>query len=697
MQKISRFFKSISFPVWTMPLALLILCFLAFGVFINQLGFYWDDWAKLLAGRLWGLNSYFAYYAEDRPYSAWTHIFLTPILGYSPLPWQIFCLVMRILAAWGAWWTMIGLWPKARRQSALIALLFAIYPVFNQQAIAVTFHQQMWQYALFTISLALMVQAQRRPRYFWLLTILSLLLSINQLFITEYFVGVEMMRLPILWILVAESEPSFKGRLWKTVKLWLPYIVVLGGYIIWRLFFIKLSVTDPYQAVLLFKLFKQPVSALGTLARITSVDSFYVLVISWAQVLDIGLGTYRQFVPPGTLQIWGIGAAATLCFGIYLARLKGTDETESPVDRNWFLQALAVGTICFLGGCAQAWITDRHIIEDFHSNRYALPALLGAAMLWVIVIEWIARSRLQKAIIISILLGLSIIFHLRTMDDFKTIWGNQLDFYWQLTWRAPSLKPGTALLTEEDLFPNQGMFSTGAALNLLYPQSKTKTDSDKLDYWIYPMLSRFSTPGTYKQPVGIGLRTQFRTLKFEGKTGNSIMVFYDPQRADCLWVLRAEDVNNPALRPITRQVLAASNLDQILPDAPQGNYPPQDMFGSDKPHGFCYTYQKAELARQQQKWDELLTLSEQANRQYGSEMDSFKTPHEWMTFVEGYARAGRWDDAVALTYNVRQIRMGEYFPYLCSAWKQMVKDTPDAPAKAGALKSVSDELQCDRY
>ncbi|MCE1252540.1 MAG: hypothetical protein LWX83_03205 [Anaerolineae bacterium] len=696
MQKIKRYLNSFSFPAWSMPLALLVLCFLAFGLFLNQLGFYWDDWAKLLAGRLWGMNSYINYYAEDRPYSAWTHMVLTPILGYAPLPWQIFCFVMRFLAALGAWWTLISLWPAARRQAALIALLFTIYPVFNQQAIAVTFHQQLWQYALFTFSLAFMVQAQRRPRAFVWLTLISLLLSLNQLFITEYFVGVEIVRLPILWILVAEKEPAFKQRIWKTLKLWAPYIILLAAYVVWRLFFIKLSVPDPYQAVLLFKLFKQPLSALGTLARITSVDSFYVLVTSWTQVLDIGLNTYQQFVAPGTLQIWGIGALAALAFILYLARLKDTDEKESPLNNTWLWQALAVGLFCYLGGCAQAWITDRHIIEDFHSNRYALPALLGAAMLWVVAIEWFARSRLQKAVIVGILLGLSIIFHLRTMDDFKNIWNNQLDFYWQLSWRAPGLKPGTALLTEDELFPNQGMFSTGAALNLLYPQSGPKTDADNLDYWIYPMSSRFSTPGVANQPVGLGLHTQFRTLKFEGKTGNSIMVYYDPQRADCLWVLRAEDANNPALRSITRQVLTASNLEQILPETTAG-YPPEDMFGKERPRGFCYLYEKAELARQQQDWDTLLSLSEKARQDFGGEMDAFKTPHEWLTFIEGYARAGRWEDARALTYNVREIRMGEFFPYMCKAWQQMTADTPDGPGKAEALQFITNELQCDKY
>ena len=691
IKKYFRSLRSISFPAWSVPLVLLVLCVLAFGILINRLGLYWDDWAKLLSGRLWGMSSYWAYYAEDRPYSAWTHIVLTPLLGYNPLPWQIFDLGMRFLTAWGAWRLLAGLWPAAKRQAALAAMLLVVYPVFDQQAIAVTFHQQWMQYALFTFSLALSVQAERRRRFFWLLTLLALSFSAGQLLITEYFVGVELVRLPILWVLAGESEKTFGRRALKTLLRWLPYAALLAVYVIWRLFFIKLTGSDPYKATVLFSLFSHPFPALLDLGKMAFVDSFYVLVTSWAQALDIGLALA---VPASTVFTWGVGFAAALISGLYLARMQGESESDQSNSRQWMLQVLLIGTVGVLGGCLEAWLTGRRVIDDVHANRYAMPAMLGASLIWLAAIERLGRGQRQKAVILSCLVGLAVIFQLRTLQDFSTIWKNQLDFYWQLSWRAPMIAPDTALLSENDLFPNQGMFSSSAALNLAYPQSQA--NYGKLDYWIYPMNPLFKNNGAVNHPLNVPLSTQFRTLIFGGQTPNSILVLYDPQRIDCLWVLRPDETQNPLLPQITRQMLPASNLGRILPDSPGANFPPTDMFGSQPAQGFCYLYQKAELARQLGQWPQLLTLAETARQQFGNQWERYKTPHEWLTFIEGYAQAGHWQDAGSLTYDVRNIRKGEYFPYICSTWQRMMGDTPDGSGKNEAYQAVAKELGCQK-
>ena len=689
LQKISRFFRAVSFPAWSVPLALLALCFLIFGTFANHLGLYWDDWAKLLAGRLWGMNSYWAYYAEDRPYSAWTHILLTPLLGYNPLPWQIFAMLMRFLTSWGIWWTLVSLWPNARRQALIAAILLMVYPVFDQQAIAVTFHQQWMQFALFAFSLAFMLQAERHKRFFWLFTLLALLLQATQLLITEYFVGVELVRLPILWVLLGEEGlPVFK-RLLKTLYRWAPYGLIFAMYVIWRLFFIKLTGSDPYKATLLFHLFSQPLVTLADLAKIAFVDTIYVLLGSWAQTLNMGI---QPAIANSTILTWAAGFATALLAGFYLYKVQGREESERSSTLKWLGQVLLIGMVGVLGGCLQAWLTDRRVIDDLHSNRYAMPAMLGASLIWMAAIERLGRGHRQKVIILSLLLGLAVIFQFRTLQDYSTVWKSQLDFFWQLSWRAPAIVPDTAILTEDEPFPNQGLFSTSAALNLAYPQSPLP--SGKLDYWIYNMNPLFKNNGSVNHPTNVTLSTQFRTLKFEGHTPDSILIYYDPQRIDCLWVLRPDETNNPLLPQITRQMLPASNLSRIIPEAAAKNDPPADMFGSSPAQSFCYLYQKAELARQQGDWAGVISLAETARRSYGSQMEQFKTPHEWLTFIEGYAQSGRWQDAARLTYEVRRIRMGEYFPYICSPWQNMLKETGDAPGKSAAYQSVTAELQC---
>ena len=175
--KIARTIRSLSFPIWSVPIGLIVLGLITYGLYIPRLGLYWDDWAKLLTGRLWGMNSYWAYYAEDRPFSAWTHIVLTPLLGYNPLPWQIFTFVMRLLSVVGIWWTLKNIWPEKPRIAIYTSLLLLVYPVFDQQAIAVTFHQQWMQFALLAFSFGLTVKALQQKKFYWIFTVFSVLLS----------------------------------------------------------------------------------------------------------------------------------------------------------------------------------------------------------------------------------------------------------------------------------------------------------------------------------------------------------------------------------------------------------------------------------------------------------------------------------------------------------------------------------------
>ncbi|MGE5462508.1 MAG: hypothetical protein ACM3PS_04080, partial [Syntrophothermus sp.] len=118
------------FPEKTFPLALLVICALAFGVFLPWLGFYWDDWPVILMSKFFGVNAFAEFYKYDRPISAWTYILTAPLLGLTPLAWQIFALVLRWLTGLFYWLTLRLLWPHRKRETAWVAVLFLIYPVF---------------------------------------------------------------------------------------------------------------------------------------------------------------------------------------------------------------------------------------------------------------------------------------------------------------------------------------------------------------------------------------------------------------------------------------------------------------------------------------------------------------------------------------------------------------------------------------
>lgn len=673
--------RRLKFSQKSLPWALLALCVAAFGLLIPWLGYYWDDWAKILVARLWGLQGYWAYYAEDRPLSAWTHILFTPILGYRPLAWQLFSLLLTWLSALGAWWSLSRLWPMARRRAAYTALLFAVYPVFTLRAAAITFHQQWLQYALFLFSLGAMIQSVRVPRRFGLWTGLALAAMLTQLTVTEYFAPLELLRLPVLWFLSGQEPAPAGKRPARTLRRWAPYLLALAAYITWRLFFVRLSGEDPYRADTLYNFFSAPLDTALNLARTMLQDGLYLLVSTWAQDLNVGpITKITSFNMAALVFSAGVALAAAL----YLQRLELPEEPAEGQSSGGIGQALALGLLAVLLGMTPAWITGRELIFDFHSNRYAMPAMLGAALFWVAVLEWFVTQKDRQAVLLALVLGLTVNMHLRTLNADRWIWKQQKEVFWQLYWRAPYIQPGTAILSEREPFSNQGLFSTSAALNQLYPQPKGR---DTLAYWWYTLLPHYANH--IPEPLEIGFSTQFRTLVFQGSTPHSLLLSYDLSQGSCLRVLSPDDADDPYLSALVRSMLPISHLGTIQATAPLSGYPPVEMFGPEPAHTWCYYFQKADLARQQGNWDVAAALGDEAQALGYSLQDSrSNTPQEWMPFIEAYAHSGSLAEARQLTLEVLEKDERHTRPF-CTLWERVQSSSPDTQAE-----TVIAELGC---
>jgi hypothetical protein len=163
------------------------------------LGFYQDDWYQIWFDAL--AHIWAGYYAFFSAHSSPVYTYLTtPFLGTSPLNWQIFGLFSRWLATLTIWLVLRQFWPNKSQPVFWIALLFAIYPGFRQQYASVIYSHYFLQLAIHMVSFGCMALAIRKPRRYWLLTLLSLILSVFSLFTSEYFFGLELLRPLFLWI-----------------------------------------------------------------------------------------------------------------------------------------------------------------------------------------------------------------------------------------------------------------------------------------------------------------------------------------------------------------------------------------------------------------------------------------------------------------------------------------------------------------
>ena len=155
---------------YLIPLALLVLCLISFGVLIPWLGFYWDDWPLAWYTHALGPQSFIGF-APQRPFSGVLYFLSTALVGEQPIYWQIYALVWRWITVLAFWWFLRKLWPSRKREATIIACLFAIFPGFTQQSIALIYSLYFIYYALFVVSLGMMLWGLRKPHWYWRLTI----------------------------------------------------------------------------------------------------------------------------------------------------------------------------------------------------------------------------------------------------------------------------------------------------------------------------------------------------------------------------------------------------------------------------------------------------------------------------------------------------------------------------------------------
>lgn len=676
----------------SVPWMLLLVMILAFGLLIPWLGFYWDDWPVLLLSRIPGLDIHIEMYQFDRPLSFWIYPLTLPVLGTSSQAWQVASLLTRFATVLAMWASLRLLWPSRTREVTWAALLFAIYPVFLQQPISVAYFQHWLTYLLYFVSIWSMLLALEKRRWFWPLIGLSVLTAALHIGTMEYFYGLELLRPVILWLsptlraLPGGRRGRFK-RLLATARYWIPYLLIIVGFVIWRLFFIRFPAgEDPNNPELLRLLLESPLAGVVELLQAGIQDVVFMLITNFYHLIQLEDLTLQADV---TALSWLFAAGAGLLVFVFLYLFvprdkAGQDGVQAVVDRNqWLRQAFGLGFLIVVFGTLPVWLTGNQVIRGFYSDRFALAAMPGLSLIWVAAIEWLTPPRLQKAVLFSTLIALMLGFHLRNVNNFRHIWDEQRDFYWQMYWRAPALEPGTAVLSEGEIFPYVGDYSTAAALNLLYGAEQL---SPNLDYWFFDLESGFlfNPEGWLNgQRINDGLRM----FNFEGQSQDSLVIVYEPSENPCLWILGPQDAADKSLTDLQARAAPLSDLDRIEFTPRADQIDPQSIFGPEPLRGWCYLYQQAEVARQQQDWQRLFDLSQEM-----LELDHNPAEkREYIPFIIGLAHGGDWESASDLTLRALRIKPS-LRNILQQTWLSLLEDTAPSPARTTALQRLGEAL-----
>lgn len=677
--------RNILFAPATIPWFFLLLCILAYAPLISRLGFYWDDLPYTWFYHTLGAEGYFSVFAGDRPFLAVIYYLTAPLMGTSPLAWQIFGIVCRWAATLVFWWSFKQVWPNHLRQVTLASAAFAVFPGFGQEYISSIFSRAFILQLAYVLSFGLMIAAIRKPQKYLGITLLSFLSLAFGLASSEYWYGLEIMRPFLIGFVVWEESGTPKDHFRRLLKLWAPYLIAALGYGIWRAFFFNSTL---YSVQAVGELKSSPLSTIGSFLQNALQNVYTAGIGAWIEgfkTMDI-----REIHQPVTLLYWLLVIGSGILIALYFRNLKIHPATEGEdsagQERKWGIQAVGCGLAGMFAATLPFWAAGLPYTLKFPWDRFGLTFMIPSSLFLIGLIETILRIKWQKGIVISLFLMLAVGEQYQIANTYRTEWVNLQKFLQQLTWRIPQLKPNTMLIAYELPFKYYSDNSLTAAVNWIYaPENHSYNLPYVLDYMSVRKNSYLSdlNPGvTVNQP--------YRSMMFTGSTSDSVVLYQ--QAGGCLHVMDTVYSNKKTIPQASLRVgpaIPLSNLGQIIthPDVPAAV--PSDLNRRAPKEDWCAYFEKADLARQDGNWTKATQLGEQALK---ADL-SAKDPSEWLPFIEAFAHTGKEDQALQISREQAKT-YDSIINGLCQTWGRIGGDTSIGAAAKDAAAQIQVELKC---
>jgi hypothetical protein len=605
-------------------LIIFVVSVIAYLPLARQLGYLNDDWYLMYDMQVKNVNFFHEIFRGDRPGRALAMIPLFSVFGFEPFYYQLSAYLFRFLGGLSLYWAFQMLWPKKRFFTLSAALLFTVYPGFLSQVNAIDYQSHILGLFLAMLSTALTIKAvltqERTPRI--LFSAGSILAGWGYLSQMEYFIGVEAFRFASIFVLMWRAQgESFRQKFSRAVIASLPFLLIAGGFLAWRLFFFQSERKATDIGVQLSQV--SPLTLLWWLNYLIQ-DTFSVVLVSW------GLPMYVLAFPMRLKEVmsaigWAGLAVLLTVLGIRQVR-KIDSKAES--DSGWSREALWLSLISIVGGLIPVILVNRHVtLPDY--SRYTLIASIGAVLLLVTIIEHIS-SRAMQTVVLVFFVVVAVLTHYGNAARAVNETQATRNFWWQVSWRAPQIKHGVTLIASYPGSPlSEDYFIWGPANLIYYPEKQA------------------ANPVTVKLPSAIltddavlnivtngGTETPLRRGNYLERDFGNVLVMIQSSSNGCVRIING-DV--PELSPADphRLLLIApfSRLDSVETEGKFQKTPPVVVFGAEPAHGWCYYYQKADLARQRREWDQIPVLLKQALKEGQYPEDGL----EWMPFLQASA------------------------------------------------------------
>jgi hypothetical protein len=655
---------------------LFILALLTYAIFFWERGFYWDEapWTWIYY-RL-GPAALTKTFSTSRPFWGMIYQVMLPLVGPRPWVWQLLMVVLRWLTAIQVWLLFRRLWPKSHLPLWASAL-FLVYPGLGQNYIALMYTHFYIVFNAFLLSLYLSVLAVQKKS--WPLHTFAITLSIVNLLTLEHFYFLEAFRAILFWILI--EKPKIK----RVAILYSPYVVAILGVTFWRAFFFtNQNASYTYQTLVDLK--SNFLWGIGKLL-LNMLKAFWETVPhAWFfpfESVDIStLGLYTA------IGAFGLAFASTLLVGLYLYSRNAHSDLQAPSSKlqipTSYLQPLLLGLAAWILGGGAFWLVGERTLPQLHfsADRFTLAFMLGSSLIVAALLGFLDKHPRVQITLLALLIGFSVGKQFQTNATYRRDWDTQRAFFWQMSWRIPSLEPGTTIISNDLPVTVFSDNSLSGPLNWIYsPYGKM----DTMLYFASVRTQEGRALGTKLEP-GVSFDQNYLATTFHGHTSQMIVVNFAPP--GCFRVLDPEiDPLNKLIPPELRDAAFLSNPAMIRSDNPVS------LPAFENPeihHGWCFYFSKAELARQNGDWQQVVKFHQQAQ----AIGDRPNDPVENFVFIEAYAHTAQWDQARKLTKDAFKFSKEVMRPVLCTLWQRIERSAASTPEKNLAVKGVNADLGC---
>ena len=620
--------KNIKERPWPEITALVIISIFVYLVHVSRFSYYRDDWYYMYDGLVGGKGIFVEMFRHLRPARGPLFEFLFGVFGTNPIPYHFLLYCSRLTGGLGSLWLYRILWPKQRSATFFMALLYLIYPGFLWWIQGFEYQPMVLSVGLQIFSIIFTLKAIQSDRHVkWISwTAAALIAGWAYLAFVEYAIGMEVFRWLCVYLVVSRSsERKPRQTIIQTMRMLVIPILIPAFFLIWHVFLF-----DNER--------KAADISLQTGAVLYSPNTLLWWLIHFVQSV-LNVSGFAWVLPFNGIfnflrlkdALFAIGwMVVVLAISYITYRLTHADD-ESASSWTWQLEAISMGFIGVSAGVMPIIIANRVVTFDRFSH-YALPASLAAATFVVGLVYMLTETRIRLAVL-SVLIGLSAVTHGATAARAQNEEALINQFWHQIAWRVPGLRAGTVLLANYAGmdYADGNDIVWGPANFIYHPEAQSQRP------FIVPVSAARMEADTPKNILeGAQFRQNHIVVSEFSYDFTNLLVMSMPSENSCVHVLDANWAEL-SVRDTALVALAASRskVENVIIDGTERDLP-ATIFGAEPPHIWCYYYQKAQLARQQENWDAILKIGDEVAALNLHPNDQV----EWMPFLQAAAISG---------------------------------------------------------